>query len=199
MSETRYPILADTSALVALAMSEYWTTAKNKLQLTTTNVCRKELKRHVRNNHEYAREGTREHRLHHGSKRALAAFDEESTAFTTVTVVPAPNGEDAGERAIEAEVEQHATAYQVVCLNDATARNRLQKRCQQTGGDYRVVPPTYLLYVLFDTGELTKGELCRGCGAMMSGENWTTKAAVHEMWRAIPVDCTGYVDDDLLL
>mgnify|MGYP000102449627 CR=1 FL=1 len=198
MSETRHPILADTSALIAVAMSDYWTTAEATLKLTTTNICRTELQRHVRENHEYAQAGTREHRLHHGSKRVLEAFDGNEAAFSTATVVPAPSGEDAGERSIETEIEQHGSAYQIVCINDAAARNRLQERQQQTGVSYRVVPPTYLLYVLLDTGELTKGEFCRGCAAMMRGENWTTKGAVHEMWRAIPVDCSEYVDDDLL-
>lgn len=63
---------------------------------------------------------------------------------------------------------------------------------------YRVVPPTYLLYVLYDTGKLTKDEFCHGCADMMMDEGWTNTGAVHEMWRSIPVDCSGYVDDRLL-
>lgn len=31
----------------------------------------------------------------------------------------------------------------------------------------------------------------------MTDEGWTNADAVHEMWRAIPVDCSGFVDDRL--
>jgi hypothetical protein len=63
---------------------------------------------------------------------------------------------------------------------------------------YRVVPPTYLLYVLYDNSELTKAEFCQGCSDMMKGEGWTNAGAVYEMWRSIPLDCSEYVDDRLL-
>lgn len=196
MTNTRHPVLVDTSALVALGMSDYWETAKATLRVTTTNICRTELKRHVRTNHEYAPDGSREHRLHHGSKRVLEAFDDG--AFSTVTVVPAPSGADAGDESLVSELSQHSSAYRYVALNDATYRDILRKTCDRNGLSTRVVPPTYLLYVLYDNGELSKAEFCLGCSGMMKGEGWTNVGAVHEMWRLIPVDCSEHVADRLL-
>ena len=198
MSSTRHPILADTSALVALGMSEFWETSKNSIKVTTTNICTTELKRHVRENHKYAPEGTRTYRLHHGSKRALEAFDDAECTFSVVTVVPAPTGKNAGDESLVKEILDHSEAYRYVVLNDATYRDTLRKTRDREGLSFRVVPPTYLLYVLFDNDELTKAEFCRSCGEMMRGEGWTKSGAVHEMWRAIPVDCSEFVDDRLL-
>ena len=198
MSNTRHPILTDTSALVALGMNDYWETAKATLMVTTTNICRTELKRHVRNNPEYAPNGSREYRLHHGSKRVLEAFDDDKYAFSSITVVPAPNGPDAGDKSLVSEVSQHPDAYPYVVLNDATCRDILRKTRDREGLSYRVVPPTYLLYVLYENGELTKAEFCQSCAGMMTGEGWTNTGAIHEMWRSIPVDCSEYVEDRLL-
>lgn len=198
MTQIRHPILADTSALIALGMSEHWETARRSLTVTTTNVCRKELERHRRSTHEYAPEGSREYRLHHGSVRVLEACDDAESAFTVTTVVPTPSGEDAGEESLRRELERHPDPYQYVILNDATYRDRLRSSRDSSDFDYRVLPPTYLLYVLYDVGELTTAEFCRGCAAMMTGEGWTNAGAVHEMWRAIPVDCSPYVDESLL-
>lgn len=198
MSSTRHPILADTSALVALGMSEFWETSKTSLKVTTTNICKTELKRHVRENHKYAPEGSRTYRLHHGSKRALEAFDDDECAFSVVTVVPAPTGADAGDESLVKEVSEHSEAYRYVVLNDATYRDILRKTRDREGLSFRVVPPTYLLYVLYDNDELTKAEFCRSCGEMMKGEGWTNTGAVHEMWRAIPVDCSEFVENRLL-
>lgn len=198
MSTTRHPILVDTSALIALGMSEHWPLARRTLTLTTTNVCRVELERHVRNNAEYAPEGSREHRLHHGSKRALDAFDDEESPFSVVTVVPAPSGDDAGDQSLLEELSQNPDPYRYVVLNDATYRDKLRSYRERNDRSYRVVPPTYLLYVLFDNDRLSKTDFCRGCADMMQGEGWTNAGAVHEMWRAIPVDCSPYVDEDLL-
>lgn len=198
MSSTRHPILADTSALVALGISSHWETARSTLKLTTTNVCYKELQHHVRNASEYAPDGSREHRLHHGSKRALAGFDADQTAFTVVTVVPTPTGEDAGDESLVEELSQNPEAYRYVVLNDATYRDRLRSYRDRNDLEYTVVPPTFLLYVLFDAEELSKAAFCRGCAEMMRGEGWTNAGAVHEMWREIPVDCSPYVDASLL-
>lgn len=198
MSSTRHPILADTSALVALGMSDHWSTAKSQLRVTTTNICINELRRHVRESHEYAPEGSREHRLHHGSKRTLDAFDDDQPAFSVVTVVPAPSGEDAGDESLVEELSQNPSAYRYVVLNDVTYRDRLRDHRERNDLSYRVLPPTYLLYVLYDTDHLSQAEFCRGCADMMASEGWTNVGAVHEMWREIPVDCSSYVDDRFL-
>jgi hypothetical protein len=128
----------------------------------------------------------------------LEAFEDGSCAFSVVTVVPAPTGADAGDESLVKEVATHADSYRYVVLNDSTYRDTLRATRDRDGLSFRVVPPTYLLYVLYDNDELTKAEFCRGCGEMMTGEGWTNAGAVHEMWRAIPVDCSGFVEDRLL-
>jgi hypothetical protein len=195
---TRNPILADTSALIAIGMSSTWETAKEALKLTTTNICQKELKRHARTNHAYAPEDSREYRLHHGSTNVLDALASRDCSFSTVTVVPAPHGEDAGEESLLRELQQHPSPYRYVVLNDATYRDRLREYRKEHTLSYRVVPPTYLLYVLYDNDYLTKAEFCESCAEMMRGEGWTNVGAVHEMWRTIPVDCSPFLDADLL-
>lgn len=195
---TRHPILADSSALVALATNEHWETARSSLRVTTTNVCHNELRRHERERREYAPEGSREHRLHHGSERALQAFEDEEAAFSVVTVVGTTSGEDAGERSIEAEVSRNPDPYRYVAIHDTDGRDRLRRQKERRELSYSVVPPTFLLYVLFDTDRLTRAEFCEGCAEMMTGEGWTNAASVYAMWESIPVDCSEYVEDRLL-
>lgn len=194
----RHPILADTSALIALATSDQWEVARTALKLTTTNVCRNELRRHEREAREYAPEGSRDHRLHHGSKRALAAFEDDACAFSVVTVVGTPCGDDAGERSIEKEVATNPDPYRYVALNDADARDRLRRLKEREGLAYEVVPPTYLLFVLYDNDCLTRAAFCEACADMLRGEGWTNAGAVYAMWNAIPVDCSDHVEDRLL-
>lgn len=198
MAGSRHPILADTSALIALAAADQWSAARGALRVTTTNVCRNELRRHVRDGREYAPEGSREHRLYHGSERALAAFEDDDAAFSVVTVVGVDGGEDAGERSLETELRTNGDAYRYVAIHDAGGRDRLRRLREREDCNFRVVPPTFLLYVCFDNDVLGKPEFCRACAAMIEGEGWTTASSVYAMWDAIPVDCSAYVDDRLL-
>jgi len=102
--EKRHPVIVDTDALIAVANTSPWARVTEKLNLTTTNVCYQELKRHTRERSEYAPEGTRERWLYEGSKNALEAFDDtQSDSFTVITCVPRPHGEDAGEKSIQTE------------------------------------------------------------------------------------------------
>jgi hypothetical protein len=41
--DTRYPILVDTDALIAVANSSVWNELTDHVGLTTTNVCKQEL------------------------------------------------------------------------------------------------------------------------------------------------------------
>lgn len=43
----RHPVLADTSALIAIANTAHWNQFSSSVHITTTNVCRHELKLHV--------------------------------------------------------------------------------------------------------------------------------------------------------
>jgi len=55
-ADTRYPILVDTDTLIAVANSSLWTRITSHVGLTTTNVCKQELNRHVE---KHARDCTR--------------------------------------------------------------------------------------------------------------------------------------------
>lgn len=46
---TRYPLLIDTDALIAVTNSSLWPQVTEHVRLMTTNVCKQELERHVEN------------------------------------------------------------------------------------------------------------------------------------------------------
>lgn len=196
----RHPVIVDTDALIAVANTSLWSAITETLQLTTTNVCIGELERHVRETHEFAPEGSRPRWLHDGSATALEPFtDADNQAFTTVTVVPRPHGPDAGETSIKQEVQQHPTTYQFAILMDAEGRRSINRVFTEADGtDGTAVAPPFLLYLVLDAGACTTEEFCQACGEMLRGEGWTGYQAVQAAWEAIPVDCTGYLDEDIL-
>ena len=197
---SRHPVIVDTDGLVAVANTSLWPQITETLQLTTTNVCRQELQRHVRETSEHAPEGTRECWLHEGSKRTLEPFDDtDNQAFTVVTCVPRPHGEDAGELSVQTEIEQHTEQYRIAVLMDKHGRrsiNRVFDDADQTPG--KAVAPTFLLYLLLDEGTCTEEEFCKACGELLQGEGWTGYQALQAAWKAIPIDCSKYLPQDLL-
>jgi hypothetical protein len=198
--DVRHPVIVDTDALIAVANTSLWPRITAKLQLTTTNVCSHELKRHVRETSEYAPEGTRERWLHEGSKIARAPFDDdENESFTAVPCVPRPHGEDAGETSVKTEIEQDTELYRFAILMDKHGRrsiNRIFDEADETTG--KAVAPTFLLYLLLDEGDCTVEEFCLACGEMLRGEGWTGYQAIQAAWEAIPVDCSQYLSNNLL-
>jgi len=196
--QVRHPVIVDTDALIAVANTSLWSRITDTLQLTTTNVCYHELKRHVRETSEHAPEGTRERWVHTGSKRALEPFDDENESFTTVPCVPRPHGEDAGEKSLQTEIEQHTELYRFAILMDQHGRraiNRVFGDVEETAG--KAVAPTFLLYLLLDEEECTIAEFCQACGEMLQREGWTGYQAIQAAWKAIPVDCSQYLPNDL--
>ncbi len=198
--EKRHPVIVDTDALIAVANTGLWPRLTETLNLTTTNVCYQELNRHVRKNSEYAPEGTRERWIYEGSTNALEPFDDDqNNSLTVVTCVPRPHGEDAGEKSIRREIEQHIDIYRFAILMDKHGRrsiNRVFEDAARTTG--KAVAPTFLLYLLLDTGKCTVEEFCQACGEMLHGEGWTGYQAIQAAWDAIPVDCSQYLSDDLI-
>ncbi|WP_302081619.1 hypothetical protein [Salinibaculum rarum] len=167
--------------------------------MTTTNVVQGELKRKLQATPSHSIEGTDDHWIRRGCKRALAALDDQSdkVSISVLTVVPRPNGEGAGEESLRRVLDEDSAAFGRVLLNDAWARDRLQRFRGENSYQFKVLPPTYLLYVLYQQNKIGKQAFCEGCETLMRGEGWTSVGAVYEMWRQIPVDCTGFVDDDL--
>lgn len=195
----RHPVIVDTDALIAVANTTLWTRIVDRLRLTTTNVCYQELERHVRENSEYAPEGTRERWLHDGSTNALEPFDDDNETFTVVPCVPRPHGADAGEASIQTEIEQHTERYQFAILMDKHGRQAINRTFDEAdGATGRAVAPTFLLYLLFDAGECTEAEFCQACGEILRGEGWTGYQAIQAAWEAIPVDCAPHLPDELL-
>jgi len=59
------------------------------------------------------------------------------------------------------------------------------------------VAPSYLLYLLHKNGNCSKQEFCETCGELL-GEGWTNYSAIQAIWQEIPIDCSSYVDENLL-
>lgn len=195
MGETpRHPLLVDTSSLVAVANTDLWDLLSGTLAVTTTNVCKAELKSHV-DSATHPPEGSREWYLERGSRRALACLEDPDTAFSSVTVVPRPHGPDAGETSLQQEIAAHPAAYQVVSVLDSAARRSLRREIEQRGADIDVVGPPYLLYVLLDQGYISRETFCEATAGMLRTEGWTGYEVVKAAWKAIPVDCRALLDD----
>jgi predicted nucleic acid-binding protein len=197
-SAVRHPILVDTSALVAIANTDLWTEIRNQLTFTTTNVCEHELRRHVEENSEYARKGSREYQLRRGSQKALDALEDDNTPFTSVTCIPRPHGADAGEESLRREIAQNTEAYRVVVVMDDGGRRSIRRTLEREAVSKPVVAPTYPFYLLYDRGVITREEFCEACGEMLNNEGWTGYKAVKAAWEEIPVDCSDVLDDELL-
>jgi hypothetical protein len=90
VSESRHPLLADTSSLIAIANTDQWELLKDALHLTTTNVCKHELQHHIDSN-KYPSKGSRGEYLKQGSQRVLDHLDGESSPWSCVTVVRRPS------------------------------------------------------------------------------------------------------------
>lgn len=196
--DVRHPIVADTDALVAVANTGLWPRLVDTLNVTTTNVCYHELERHVREKSPHAPDGTRERWVHDGSETALRPFDAEDDAFTAVPCVPRPHGEDAGEESLRREVQQHPDEYTYAILMDRRGRKAINRVFENGDANGKAVAPTFLLYLLLDSGACTKEEFCRACGELLEGEGWTGYQAVRAAWEAIPVDCHSVLSDELL-
>jgi hypothetical protein len=199
-ADVRHPVIVDTDAVIAVANTDLWSRITEQLQLTMTNVCLQELRRHVRETTDYAPTGTRERWIHEGSETGLQPFeDAENDSFSVVPCVPRPHGEDAGETSMRTEIEQHTQQYRFAILMDKHGRrsiNRVFDEAEGTAG--RAVAPTYLLYLLLDAGACTVEEFCQACGTLLRGEGWTGYQAIQAAWEAIPVDCAQYLSDDVL-
>jgi rRNA-processing protein FCF1 len=195
---TRYPILVDTDALIAVANSSLWSQINEHIGLTTTNVCKQELKRHVENTRETAPEGSRPYRLHNGSRAALDALEDVETPLTQVTSVPRPHGADAGEESLRQEVVQNPEAVDYVILMDAAGRRSIRRAVDDLDEDIRVVAPPFLFYILYDNDLISRREFCEACGELLEREGWTGYNAVKAAWEGIPIDCSDILDDHLL-
>jgi rRNA-processing protein FCF1 len=196
--DTRYPILVDTDALIAVANSSVWNRLTEHVGLTTTNVCKQELERHVENTRETAPEGSRPYRLHHGSRAALDALEDSETPLTQVTSVPRPHGADAGEESLRQEVVQNPEAVDYVILMDAAGRRSIRRAVDDRDEDVQVVAPPFLFYILYDNDLISRREFCEACGEMLEHEGWTGYNAVKAAWEGIPIDCSDILDDYLL-
>ena len=195
---TRYPILVDTDALIAVANSSLWPQITDHVGLTTTNVCKQELKRHVENTRETAPEGSRPYRLHHGSRTALEALKDDETPLTQVTSVPRLHGADAGEESLRQEVIQNPGTVDYVILMDAAGRRSIRRAVDDHDEDIRVVAPPFLFYILYDNELISRREFCEACGELLEREGWTGYNAVKAAWEGIPIDCSDILDDHLL-
>lgn len=198
MSPSVHPLLVDTSGLIAAANTQLWDKVCDNLQMTTTNVCEHELRRHVEEKSEYAPEGSREHQLHHGSQKVLEAIDEDDIPISIVTCVPRPHGSDAGEESLRLQISQEPETYSLVILMDSEGRRSIRRTIQGRSESIPVVGPPYLFYILKNNGVIDRQQFCEACGEMIENEGWTGYQAVKAAWEGIPVDCSDCLDNRLL-
>lgn len=191
----RHPLLVDTSSLIAVANTDQWAVLKDSLTLTTTNVCKQELRNHV-TSITYPPEGSREQYLKQGSQRVLDHLDDEAAPWSCITVVPRPHGPDAGEESLKQELSAHPDSYRVVSLLGSAARRSIRRVVEDNGYDIDVVGPPYLLYVLLDNDLISKAEFCEATAKMIRTEGWTGYEVVKNAWASIPIDCTDTLDDE---
>lgn len=196
--DTRYPILVDTDALIAIANSSLWDVLTDHVGLTTTNVCQQELKRHAESTRATAPEGSRPYRLHHGSQNALEALEDDAAPLTRITSVPRPHGEDAGEESLRQEVIQNPDAVDYVILMDAAGRRSVRRAIDEQDADISVLAPTFLFYLLYENELISRREFCDACGELLTSEGWTGYHVVKAAWEGIPIDCSDVLDDELL-
>lgn len=197
--ETRHPIIADTDALIAVANTSLWPIIRDTLTITTTNVCIQELKHHRRETPTYAAEGSRDHWLYNGSNTAIEPFEDDTTeAFSVVTCVPRPHGEDAGEESIRREIESNPGTYRFAILMDHAGREMLRRTFAAQEAPGQAVAPPFLLYLTMQAGASSREIFCEACAELLRGEGWTGYKAVQAAWEAIPVDCDDVIDDELL-
>jgi len=195
---TRYLILVDTDALIAVGNSSLWSLITDHVGLTTTNVCKQELKRHTENTRETAPEGSRPYRLHYGSRAAVKTLENDATPLTQVTSVPRPHGADAGEESLRQEVLQNPETVDYVVLMDAAGRRSIRRAAANHDENIRVVTPPFLFYILYDNNLISRNEFCEACGKLLEREGWTGYNAVKAAWEGIPIDCSDVLGDHLL-
>jgi rRNA-processing protein FCF1 len=175
-------VLVDTDALIAVANTSLWNEVR-KVEMVTTNVCKKELERHAEGREEYLREG---------SETILGEIENEDGNIEVITSVPRPHGKDAGETSIAQEVSQNDD-YDTVAMMDAEGREMVRRRSD----DVSVYSPVYLLYILLDNNIISREGFCECCAEMLRNESWTGYMAVKSAWKGIPVDCSDIIDEDL--
>jgi len=59
------------------------------------------------------------------------------------------------------------------------------------------VAPSYLLYLLHKTGTVRSRNSARRVESFWRG-GWTNYSAIQAIWQEIPIDCSSYVDENLL-
>lgn len=193
-----HPFLVDTGAFIAVANTDLWGLLTEHIALSTTDVVVEELERHVEENRESAPKETREHRLHHGSAKSLNALDDPDIPFTVVDVPAVPSGADAGERSLRMIQIQHPETVDLIALMDLAARDRIRKGIRENGFDAKVVPPTFLFFILLDTGVIDSSTFCEATEEMLLNEGWTGYQVVQAAWEGISVDCSEHIDRRVL-
>ena len=142
--------------------------------------------------------GSHEQYLKQGSQRVLDQLEDKSSSWSCVTVVRRPHGPDAGEESLKHEPSEYGDSYQVVSLLDEAARRSIRRLVDDHEYSVDVVGPPYLLYVLLDNNLISKGEFCETTGQMIQTEGWTGYGVVKNAWASIPVDCSEFLDSDIL-
>jgi hypothetical protein len=191
-SEDHYPIIADTSALLAVAGTEYADLVFSELGITTTEICLNEIKR----NENRASPSTR------NAATAILKYHSDS-AFPSPTVVPVPDAASnpdpgAGEDSIEAVINEYPNCFSKFLMVDVPAMAQLINSGFPETNKVQILPPNDVFLLLYELNELTKQEFCEVCAEMLGNEGWDTDELLTFIWKYSPVDCNPYITSRFL-
>lgn len=185
-SEDHYPVIADTSALIAIAGTKYADLVFRELGLTTTEVCLNEIKR----NTSRASPSTREAAVRILEYYSDASFPSPTVISVSDDVNPEPG---AGEDSIEAVIRADSACFEKLLMVDIPAMARLiSDKFPETQG-VQILPPNDVFLLLYELDELTKQEFCEVCAEMLGNQGWDTVELLTFVWKYSPVDCSPYI------
>lgn len=184
------PILADSSALIALGVIEpsYSELVFSEVGISTTYTCFKEIRNKSRN--------SSNHWTGQGADRIIEYIKEDTIDYPTrVTTPGAPTvGQfDAGEKSLQLAVKKHEEVSHVI-IYDSNAWHILerdQEELQGTSHSFHLEPPNFPLYILErETSiDFTQSEFCNQTEIMINRREWDGSAQESLFW-SYPIDCS---------
>lgn len=186
--DNSYQLLADTSALRLIEVSDYASEVYETLGITTTNVCHRELKRRSSNSER--------------CRKALERLDSDSPS---PNVVPTPrnfHSEDAGEKSLRALVksavdESRENEFKKLFILDMSARANI---LDDVSDCVNIVPPNGILALLLPRlEEYQEQDFCEETAAMIDSlDRHPGQDVLDYFWSVADVPCHRHLRTTLL-
>lgn len=182
-----HPIVADASALIALCRTAHAETVFEKIKISTTNVCSKEIS-NGKNNYN---EGF-------GHRNACESYHRyrtkgSTTNPTTIYVEPFKRGKsDQGESSIQCLIDEHEDIIRYVLIFDFPAIQRMEEFRKDNGYSFSIEYPNFPLEQLRLNRNLSDQQYCDGVWEMAKKENWTKRYLLKELASVSGIDCSQF-------